>query len=104
MKIQVTADHIAEGITRDSNHCMFADAIREKVPTAKFIMVDLQTIRFTDGDTRYTYLTPAVAQTALLKFDQGDRSIRPFTLTLQGAKTRKSGNPFSSLEAIRRSR
>jgi hypothetical protein len=82
--IPVSSKIIAEAVKRDSHHCMFADAIKKRIPKAQFISVDLQSIRFTDPDTktRYKYFTPVPAQVALVKFDQGD-SVRPLTITLK---------------------
>ena len=79
MKVDVCKSHIENGVTKDSHACMIADAIKEACP----ILVDLQTIRWTDKDkgVRYTYLTPAVAQHNLLKFDQG-KPVAPFTFSL----------------------
>jgi murein DD-endopeptidase MepM/ murein hydrolase activator NlpD len=70
--IQVTADDIATAIPKDSGHCAIADAIARQIPGAKRVSVDLQTIRWSDADTRYTYLTPRAAQLFLLAFDQGN--------------------------------
>lgn len=52
---------------------MIADALKATLPHATHVMVDLATIRYTDREkgVRYTYLTPASAQQALLCFDQG---------------------------------
>lgn len=85
MKVHVTKSHISDGVERDSHHCMIADAIKETYPRAQYILVDLQSIRFSDPKTkkRYTYLTPPSAQAALLRFDQGDKSIAPFEFSLR---------------------
>lgn len=83
MKVCVSKDHIDNGVQKNSQHCMIADAIKTACPKAQFIMVDLQTIRFTDRGKgkRLVYLTPAVAQHNLLKFDKGD-PVKPFTFAL----------------------
>ena len=73
VKVNVTESIIAESKSRDSSHCMIAEGLKAAVPHAKYILVDLQSIRFTDTEKklRYTYLTPRSAQIALIKFDQG---------------------------------
>jgi hypothetical protein len=75
---------IDEGVTADSSHCMIAEAIKAAVPNARSISVDLQTVRFTDPERklRFTYLTPRVAQVALINFDQGVAP-RPFRFQLR---------------------
>jgi hypothetical protein len=83
MRISVTKEHVDNGKVKDSQSCMIADAIKQACPKAQYIMVDLQSIRFTDKAKRkrYIYLTPAVAQHNLIRFDQGD-SVKPFTFSL----------------------
>jgi len=83
MKIQINRTHIAKAIKGDAIHCMIAESIREKFPQARWILVDMQTIRWTDRQRgiRYTYLTPRSAQRALLKFDSGEPVI-PFSMGL----------------------
>src|SRR5436853_557361 len=83
MKIQITQDNIDNAVKRNSHRCMIADAIQKEIDWAKYIMVDLQSIRFSDMDNnvRYFYLTPPKAQKELLNFDQGVK-VKPFTLTL----------------------
>lgn len=84
--ITVPQDVIDTSTLRDSSHCMIADAIQQQIPEAKYISVDLATIRFTDpqAGVRYIYLTPRGAQTALLDFDQGEKP-EPFKFRLEGA-------------------
>jgi hypothetical protein len=62
---------------------MIADALRDTLPDAKKISVDLQTIRFTEPSKgqRYTYLTPTIAQDYLVAFDQG-LPLEPFQFVL----------------------
>jgi hypothetical protein len=93
MKISVEATHIVNGVERHSQHCMIADAIKAAVPGAQYIMVDLQSIRWSDpvAKQRYTYLTPPIAQRNLLRFDQG-KPVMPFTFSLNTPhKTRAAG-------------
>lgn len=93
MKIKVEKKHIDNGIEKDSHCCMIADAIKEKCPNAQYILVDLQSIRFSDAKKkqRYTYLTPPLAQHNLLKFDMGDKSIKPFVFSLNRPQVREMG-------------
>jgi hypothetical protein len=74
-KLQVSVDvaTIDQAQERSSSHCMIADAIRKTNPGVQSVQVDLQTIRFTDPkkEARYIWLTPPLAQRALINFDQG---------------------------------
>ncbi len=83
MKISVEKDNIKNAVAKNSQHCMIADAIKATIPSAQFLMVDLQSIRFSDSEKRkrYVYLTPAIAQHNILKFDKGD-AIKPFSFSL----------------------
>jgi hypothetical protein len=100
MKITVTREHIERAVKGNSHRCMIADAIRAVVPKARFILVDLQTIRWSelDSDERDFYLTPAAAQQAIVAFDQGE-PVEPFSFTLtekiRSRKVRREwkGNP-----------
>ena len=58
---------------------MISQAIKERYPGALFIKSDLQSIRFTDPrrKKRFVYLTPPIAQLALVKYDLGAK-IKPF--------------------------
>jgi hypothetical protein len=93
MEIKVPQDIIATSAVKDSSHCMIAEAIAAAVPHARYISVDLATIRFTDllAGVRYVYLTPRTAQIALLAFDQGEKP-EPFSFRLEGAHVLKTGN------------
>lgn len=84
MRVRVSDRNIDESIRGDSHHCMIADAIKHALPAAQYIQADVQSIRFSDPSTgqRYTYLTPPVAQSALLQFDAGIR-VQPFAFTLR---------------------
>ena len=77
--ISVSRETIERATQRDSRHCMIAEAIRDARPDAQFVSVDIQTIRFSIPFKRIrcTYLTPRIAQLALVRFDQG-RSLEPF--------------------------
>jgi len=93
MKITVTNKHITTACQRNSHHCMIADAIADGIDGAKFILVDLQSIRWTDLEegVRYTYLTPPRAQDAIILFDRG-KKCQPFTFNLNSPRTRKMGS------------
>jgi hypothetical protein len=81
LEVEITAEVIEAATRADSSHCMIADAIKAQVPGAERIAVDLQSIRYTDRKrgVRYLYLTPARAQVALLRFDQGE-TVEPFVV------------------------
>ncbi len=97
MKIAVTKEHINNGVAKDSTHCMIADAIKGSCPRAQFIQVDLQTIRWTDPTKgmRFVHLTPAIAQSALLKFDQG-QDVKPFSFSLTPASQTSRTRPIDA--------
>jgi N-acetyl-beta-hexosaminidase len=82
--IEVTQEVINDSIQRDSSHCMIAEAVKQAIPDAGFVSVDLQTIRFSHKKTRkrYVFLTPRRAQVELIKFDQGIQP-EPFSVQLQ---------------------
>lgn len=84
--VEVTQDDIDLAIPKTSSHCMIADAIQRILPDAKFVSVDLATIRLTvpKDQVRYTYLTPTFVQAALLDFDQGILPT-PFSFELRRA-------------------
>lgn len=88
LKVNVLAHHIDCAIRLNSNSCMIAEAIKELYPKFSHVAVDLQSIRMTDREkgVRYIYLTPRVAQVALVLFDKGKR-MRPISFTLKGAHT-----------------
>lgn len=71
--VVISQDVIDAAVRGDSGHCMIADAIKAQVPGVANVAVDLATIRFSDRKVgaRFTYLTPAAAQTALVEFDHG---------------------------------
>ena len=82
--LDITEDIIASSEKRHSGHCMIAETVKVAVPDATYISVDLATTSFTilkDG-LRYTFLTPASAQAALVNFDQGQHT-EPFTVRLK---------------------
>ena len=86
LTIRVDQDLIDFSRGRDSSHCMIAEAIRDARPDVKSISVDLQTIRFSIPKKRIRciYLTPRIAQLALIRFDQGQMPDE-FQFQLRGA-------------------
>ena len=91
VRLEVTQEIIDTSCRADSSHCMVADAVRQAAPWARNITVDIQTIRFSDPerDVRYVYLTPRIAQLALLDFDAGIPS-EPFSVVLQRSQAHVS--------------
>jgi hypothetical protein len=85
-KVEVSREIMEHARVRDSSHCMVAMAVRDVMPQAASIAVDIQTIRFSlrDKGLRYTYLTPRQAQVAIIQFDQGIMP-EPFSFRLTGA-------------------
>lgn len=76
-QVRVTQTEIDTAIPANSGHCMIADAVKRTFTerykrTPGRVSVDLQTIRVSDPLTRQKliFLTPLVAQRALLQFDQ----------------------------------
>ena len=93
--ISVEQKHIDDAMERNSSHCATAEAIKEAIPDARFVSVDLQTIRWTDPKKglRYCFLTPHVVQhNIIIPFDQGDREgCKPITFRMKPAFVTKSG-------------
>lgn len=97
LRLRIEQHHIDNAQVRNSHHCMIADALRDAMPDAKFISVDLQSVRFSVFDEnrfreervgiRYFYFTPTLAQVALLKFDQG-KKVGPFECTMRSGITK----------------
>jgi hypothetical protein len=98
LKIHVTPELVERACFRDSRHCVVAEAIQLARPDYKQILVDLQTIRWTNPRTakRYVALTPEVVGQALVSFDRGE-AIEPFSFKLDAIqvtemKRREDGN------------
>jgi len=77
---------IETAMTKASGHCMVAQAIKRTFPDVMNVLVDFQTIRFSDKrkGVRYTYLTPANVMAILLAWDQGIKP-KPFSFKLRDA-------------------
>jgi len=113
MRIDVTQEHIKTASKRNSHHCAIADAVLDCVKDATYILVDLQSIRWTNKEIgeRYIYLTPPIAQKLILKFDRGIKC-HPISFQLNNPRIMKSMkqrklNPsrsHSAGETLRRSR
>jgi hypothetical protein len=94
--ISVEQKHIDESLKASSSHCAIAEAIRDAIPWATYISIDLQSCRWTDSKRgiRYFFLTPHIAQELVINFDQGNLdklvpvtfSMRPCTITTAGAR------------------
>lgn len=84
MNVTITEELVERAVQRDSHHCMIAEAIKEQNPHFARILVDLQTIRWTNTTTgkRYICLTPEEAAAKLVDFDQG-RPIEPFSFAMR---------------------
>jgi hypothetical protein len=91
--IAVDKQTIQDACRRDSSHCMIAEAIKDRFPKARYVSVDVQTIRFSDlsAGFRYTYLTPRSCQKAIVEFDQGMQP-SPFSFQLINGAVTKAGN------------
>ena len=81
MTISVTEEDIEKAHRNDSFICVVAQAIARTVPMAHHIEVDSQTIRWTEGDERYLWLTPLATQDYVIAFDAGEE-ILPFKCQL----------------------
>jgi hypothetical protein len=94
LTIAVEQRHVDESMRANSSHCAIAEAIKEALPDATFVSVDLQSIRFSWKGLRYCVLTPHCAQDLIIGFDQGDKeackpitfSMRPCTVTRAGKR------------------
>jgi hypothetical protein len=92
-EISVEQKHLDEALRANSSHCAIAMAIKDAVPDARHISVDLQTIRWTNPKkgVRYCFLTPAVAQHGvIIPFDSG-LECKPVTFRMKPAFVCKSG-------------
>jgi hypothetical protein len=80
--IPVLQKHIDEGVRESSIKCMGVEAIKDAIPDAHHVFVDMQTCRYTDGKgVRRTWLTPGPLQAALVRYDAGDE-VKPFRFSL----------------------
>jgi hypothetical protein len=83
MRIYVADEQIDTSCRRDSHHCMIADSVKVAIPEAQYILVDVQSIRYTiaSQQIRYCHLTPLRVQRAIIAFDRG-KKVEPFSFEL----------------------
>jgi hypothetical protein len=100
--ISVTKGVVAESTQRNSNHCMVAEALKEKYPQLTHISVDIQTIRATNKKKRerYVWLTPRVVQKMIIDFDAG-KKIKAFGFHCRDGQVTASGKHHSAAMAHR---
>lgn len=85
-EIHVTDEDIDTAMPANSRHCMIALAIQRHVPSATHILIDIQTIRWSDKNRRlrFTYFTPAKVIAILIGWDDGQKP-KPFSFNLRSA-------------------
>lgn len=103
--VDVTADDYRAAVQNASARCAVARAVKRAFPDASRVMVDIQTIRFTRGEERFSWLTPAKAQDMIVAFDGGEWSrLEPFRFDLRRDKAiRIARKVFASAEDRERS-
>jgi hypothetical protein len=90
--VPVEQRHYDHAMERNSSHCAIAMAIADAIPSARFICVDLQTIRYTKKGLRYCFLTPHTAQSVIIATDQGEGDkLKPFLLKMKPAQISRAG-------------
>jgi hypothetical protein len=84
--ITITQEILDRACRANTHRCMIAEAIKEQVPKASRVNVDLRTIRWSDAEKglRFVYMVPPIAADALIRFDKG-ASLRPFRFRLVNA-------------------
>jgi hypothetical protein len=93
-RCSVTDTHIADSLQRSSSACAIAEALKQQIPNAIFVSVDLASIRWTDRvkQIRYVCLTPICAQELIVNFDQGLREkLHPISFDLRPVMIARSG-------------
>lgn len=70
-EVTVDAETIRTSVPEDSSNCMTAMAIARARPEAKRIEVDVQQIRFTEGELRFVYITPYGVKLKIHEFEDG---------------------------------
>jgi hypothetical protein len=81
-EVVVSQEDIDAALRKDSSRCVVATAIAREFPKASRIIVDVHSIKFTDGARRYTYLTPPRVMDYIVAFDAGD-VLHPFKFRLR---------------------
>ena len=91
-KVQINGLHVSEAdidsaIKENSHSCMIAEAIKRQVPGISGVVVDVQSIRWTDVKRRVRVicLTPRECQANLVRFDRGIPPL-PFSFNLQSSQ------------------
>jgi hypothetical protein len=103
-RVMVTDTQITESLQRSSSACAIAEALKQQIPNAVHVSVDLATIRWTDRvkQIRYVCLTPICAQELIVNFDQGLREklepisfdLRPVMISRAGSRRRQVPDDF----------
>lgn len=84
--ITVTQETIDKAVRNDSTSCAVAVAIKETIPDATHISVDLHTIRLTmRNGNRWAYVPPQRVADYIVAFDAGD-TLHPFAFVLDDTK------------------
>jgi len=86
-KITTNQEHIEYGVRNNSHRCPMSLAIRQRFPSARYISIDLQTIRYSlpEYGLRFIWMTPPAGQRFLRYFEGGrEGELRPFTMALRG--------------------
>lgn len=79
-RVLITLEHILSAERNNSRTCAIATALAAEGSLRP--RVDMRCIAFTVNGERFQYMTPALAQKALLDFDAG-KKIQPFILRLK---------------------
>jgi hypothetical protein len=81
--VRVSKTDISDSVPKNSERCMIASALHRSIPNARYVSVDVASVRYSDVQTgrRHIFLTPPNAQRALLQFDKGEK-VEPFQFTL----------------------
>jgi hypothetical protein len=85
-----TEDLIANAMKKDSSHCVAAEAIKTAIPEARFVAVDIQTMRWSvpSMGKRYVQLTPWVVQDFIINWEEANRpNLQPFDFELRPTMT-----------------
>jgi hypothetical protein len=80
--VDVTQEDLDAAVRKVSTSCAVAVAVARTFPKSSRITVDVHSIRFTNGDRRYTYLCPPSVAAYIVAFDAGDE-LHPFRFRLR---------------------
>lgn len=69
--LPIKEEHIEGGLRGVSSHCIGVQAIRAALPGARYIDVNIQLIRYSIGESRYTFATPPSLQALIINWDAG---------------------------------